>query len=159
MPTLAWWPGTIQPGTETSETAIGIDIVPTMLDFAEIQTDVRFDGVSIKPVLLGGELAPRTLFWRNSGLSPTARSLDCRDSSKAIRDGKWKLIASPYYERLELYDLEADLAESTNVAARHPERVARMKAKLQAWEQEMVALLPYKILPQDQRRTRGRQRD
>lgn len=148
VPTIAWWPGTIKPNTVTAETGIGIDIFPTMLDLAGIETDLDLDGVSLKPVLFGGELEPRKLFWRNSGLSPSAKTLDCKDSPKAIRDGNWKLVASAYYKKLELFDLETDVGEKTDLAAKYPERVAEMKADLVKWESEMIPSLPYRILPQ-----------
>lgn len=86
VPTLAWWPGTIKANTVTKETAIGIDILPTLLDLAEIAPPkIRpFDGVSLKPVLLGKPLAPRKLYWRTSGLSPVAKTLEGPDTPKAL---------------------------------------------------------------------------
>lgn len=159
VPTVAWWPGTIKAGTETGETAISIDIVPTMMDLADIKTRQKFDGVSLKPVLTGGALAPRKLFWRKGGLSPFSSSWDCKDSDKAIRDGKWKLVAKPYYKSVMLYDLENDLGESKNLAAAHPERVAQMKADLMKWETEIIGTLPYNILTEEEFKTKNRQRN
>jgi len=150
VPTIAWWPGKIKPGSVTKETAIGIDIVPTMIDLAGIKTDQKFDGVSIKPVLMGGELADRKLYWRTGGLSPYSKVAEGKDSPKAIRHGKWKLVATPYYKEIMLYDLDADIGESKNLASQYPERVASMKADLVKWEQEMLPTLPYKILKQDE---------
>jgi len=48
---------------------------------------------------------------------------------RAIRDGRWKLIAAP---EIELYDLGADPTEQRNLAARHPEIAARLTAQLPA---------------------------
>jgi hypothetical protein len=44
-----------------------------------------------------------------------------------VRQGKWKLV-SRYREEWELYDLEADRTELTNLAARHPGKAARVGA-------------------------------
>ena len=49
-----------------------------------------------------------------------------------------------------LFDLESDLSEKHDLAVQHPDRVARMKADLMKWEDEVVAGLPYRILPEDQ---------
>lgn len=151
VPTLAWWPGTIKAKTVTQETAIGIDILPTILDLVGIDPPAGhpFDGISIKPALLGGKLPQRKLYWRVGGLSPFSKSLDCRDSAKAIRDGKWKLVALPYYKKVMLYDLDNDLREKNNLASQYPERVAAMKKDLMAWEEKMIPNLPYNIVPAD----------
>ena len=148
VPTVAWWPGVIQPGTLTDETGIFIDILPTLTDLAGIDTgNTPLDGVSLKPVLTGESLTARKLYWRNSGLSPHAKDLNCQDSHKAIRDGKWKLVASPYYEELELFDLEKDLSETTDLSGRYPDRVKTMEAELLCWEKEVSVGLPYRICP------------
>jgi arylsulfatase A-like enzyme len=50
----------------------------------------------------------------------------------AVREGNWKLIpAGPKQSQVELFDLGQDLAETTNVAARHPEVVARLQTLLE----------------------------
>lgn len=149
VPTIAWWPKTIEAGKETTQTGIGIDVFPTMLDIADIETDgLALDGTSLMPVFKGQQLEPRKLFWRNSGLNPNSKTLDCPDSPKAIRDGKWKLVASPGYQQLELFDLESDLGEKNDLSEKFPDRVETMKADLIAWEMEMLPTLPYKVSEQ-----------
>jgi arylsulfatase A-like enzyme len=83
------------------------------------------DGVSLRPLLLGtAPTGPRRLYW----------------NGRAMRDGPWKLVvprkdgASPM-----LFDLDADLGETRNVAAEHPERVRRMMAALAAWRADVDA--------------------
>ncbi|MFK7850468.1 MAG: sulfatase-like hydrolase/transferase [Akkermansiaceae bacterium] len=146
VPTIAWWPKTIAANSETAETAIGIDIFPTLLELTNISSDkISFDGTSLLPVFKGGKLEPRKLYWRNSGLSPSRKELTGPDSPKAVRDGPWKLVASPGYRQLELFNLDEDLGEKNDLSKKFPERTQQMMADLKTWEAEMIKSLPYKI--------------
>jgi arylsulfatase A-like enzyme len=64
---------------------------------------------------------------------------------RAILDGRFKLVIhdggkSPA-PRVELFDLEADPAEATNLAGRHPERVHQLQTSLRAWQQSVLRSL------------------
>jgi len=125
VPAIAWWPGKIEPGRKTDQLCISLDLMPTMLDMAGIDSnsDRQFDGVSLVPLLLEGQsLEPRQLYW--NGL--------------AMREGPWKLIATANRKRTELYNLDVDLLETTNVADAHPERVDRMLNALAAWKRDVA---------------------
>jgi len=118
VPAIAWWPGKILPGTESSQLAISLDLMPTMLDLADaaLPPGHRLDGVSLRPLLLRGkELGDRKLFW----------------NGKAMRDGRWKLVTNGKTPRL--YDLAADIGETVDLAAKHPDRAKEMAAAVQAW--------------------------
>ena len=58
--------------------------------------------------------AAAPLFWEHEG-------------NAAVRIGKWKLVRK-YPDAWELYDMEADRTEMHDLAAQHPERVARHDA-------------------------------
>ena len=64
--------------------------------------------------------------------------------ASAIRAGDWKLIH--YYEddRMELFNLKTDPAETKNLAATHPARVKALREKLDAWRKETDAKAPTK---------------
>ena len=55
----------------------------------------------------------------------------------AIREGKWKLVFSKS-EKLELYDLEADIGEKNDLADQHQEVVQRLQEKFKAWRNQMA---------------------
>jgi len=55
----------------------------------------------------------------------------------AIRDGNWKLLCAYDGTGPQLYDLATDRAETTNVAARHPDRVQQLTARVLAWHRSL----------------------
>ncbi len=102
---IASWPGHIKAGTETSETSITLDVMPTLLDYAAVEapTDRPLDGTSLRPVLEAtGSLKPRALFWQHG-------------QGIAVRRKNWKLVKLGN-KPAQLFDLATDLAEKTNVA-------------------------------------------
>ncbi|MEN6323609.1 MAG: sulfatase [Proteiniphilum sp.] len=139
VPLLIQYPGCENPGTTCDVPVIGTDFYPTFLDMAGIPlapTQHR-DGVSIKPLLNGKNIASRALYWHyphygNQGGEP----------SSIIRDGDWKLIH--YYEdgRNELYNLRTDIAETEPLNTKYPGKVDSLSKKLTGWLTEVNALYP-----------------
>ncbi len=132
-------PGVTRPGSICDTPVISTDFFPTLLDLAGLPPEpaAHRDGVSLLPLLKGGRLARGPLFWHyphygNQGGAPGG----------AVRDGDWKLVE--WYEdgRLELFNLREDLGEAANLAAREPEKVRSLHAKLKAWRAEVGALMP-----------------
>jgi len=122
---IAYWPGHIEPGTVTGETAITLDVMPTVLALAgasdTISKDRPLDGIDISPLLLESKpLPPRPLFW----------------NGRAIRDGDWKLISDG--GKYQLFNLREDLSETTDLADRHPDRVEAMKKTLARWSEDVA---------------------
>ena len=118
---------------------------------AKPATGQVFDGVSLLPVFKGGTLPDRALFWHyphygNQGGAPGA----------AIRRGDWKLIEWFEDGRAELFNLAADLGETKDLAAQEPQRVAQMRAELQAWQKEVGAKFPAKNPNHDPGKPDGR---
>ena len=129
VPGLAWWPGVIAAGT-AGATMTSIDLAATVLDVADVlpPEDRPLDGVSLLPHLLGGA-APddRPLFWAYQQARRPVEQL-------AVREGPWKLIVNgPDGPEVGLYNLDDDLAETTNLAPDQPDRVAEMRAALDDW--------------------------
>ena len=123
VPAIAWWPGRIERGSRCEELCSSLDVMPTMFELAGLDapTDRPFDGESLLPRLRGERRdRPRQLFWLG----------------RAMRDGRWKLVVQK--DRALLFDLSEDLGERRDVADRHPERVARMRAALAEWREDVA---------------------
>ena len=75
VPAIAWWPGKIEPGSSLKPTAISLDVMPTVLDLADVSVPAghRLDGISLASVLVEGhEIGSRQLFWNGRAMA-TAR--------------------------------------------------------------------------------------
>lgn len=128
-PMIVRWPGRIQADTVTHAVSHVVDLMPTFLDLAGVSYPKQFsgnailpmEGTSLKPVLLGSkERHQRELGWYLYG-------------SRAYRAGKWKLVWGVTAKRWELYDMEADRTETSDLAADHPELVQKLAAAWQTW--------------------------
>lgn len=125
VPAIAYWPGKIAAGVITDETSMSMDLFATMIDLAKgrLPAGSALDGVSLTPVLLKGQTLPqRTLFWQHKNL-------------KAVRKAAWKLVVDK--DKIYLFNLEKDLAESTDLAELYPAIVKKLMAELNAWQQDV----------------------
>ena len=120
VPTLTWWPGTIPAGKVSHEIAATIDLLPSLatLTGARIPDDRTIDGKNALDVLLGktGAKSPHPILYYEV---------------EGIRRGKWKMVNGKR-KKPELYDLESDLGEKTNLAAKRPGILRELKALLGA---------------------------
>ena len=116
------------------------DVLPTLLDLAEVQANRSFDGMSLAPVLRGEAEVPedRILIVNYSRMpgfvnypTPYAQSILTRDHA-AVLFKRWRLL-----EDRELYDLESDPLQERNVLDQHPEVVKRMREHLYRWWDEV----------------------
>src|SRR5439155_5291082 len=101
----------------SDEVAWFADFLPTAAELAGAKPPAEFDGTSLVPALLGrGKLGDRTLYWEfhEGGFK------------QAVRMGDWKAIRLAPRTALQLYDIVHDPSESQNVAADHPEVVAKV---------------------------------
>ena len=131
-PTIAWWPGHVPAGSVNDAVAGTIDLLPTFVALAggTVPASPVIDGRDITPILLGqSKESAREAHYYFSGYD-----------LQAVRQGRWKLALVPQPEGnnvkkspklaagLRLYDLDAEIGEQTDVAAQHPEVVAKLKA-------------------------------
>ena len=139
VPFIISAPGVAKPGSVCHTPVISTDFYPTLLQLAglPLMPEQHQDGVSLVPLLRGGDLPSRDLFWHyphyaNQGAGPCA----------AIRSGDWKLVE--WYEdgRLELFNLSDDLSEAKNLATEEAGRVKQLHARLVAWRNEVNAVMP-----------------
>lgn len=129
VPFLVCWPAQLKPG-ESQAVVSSLDILPTVLAASGLPAprDKPLDGINLMPVLSGEAAAPvRHLFWSSGS----------EEGWWAIRAGDWKLVGEQ--SRVSLFDLAKDLAESTDLAAQMPDKVAGLTALHDAWLAGMAA--------------------
>lgn len=142
VPAIARWPGRIPAGAASDVLATAMDVLPTVarLAGASPPADRVLDGRDIWPILSDqpGAVSPHEVFPYYVG-----------EELRAVRSGRWKLMFPHGYESIHgaalrtdtfqgtyapatigmaLFDLEADVGETTDVAADHPEVVERLLA-------------------------------
>ena len=132
VPLIARWPGRIPAGGVVDAPAIAYDVFPTFVRLAggEVPADRVYDGQDLWPVLSGeGVLERRRPFvWVYL------------DNVTAMRDGRWKLHVAHRDKALtppELYDLDADPAESRPVNDAHPDVLQRMLEAVRAFQADI----------------------
>jgi arylsulfatase A-like enzyme len=122
---------------------IGVDLFPTLLEMAGQKgtASKTVDGVSLVPLLRGnGALQRDELFWHYPHYQHY--QLGGTTPYGAIRKGDFKLIEFFDDMRVELYNLKEDLGEKQDLAARLPEKVEQLRARLHAWRKEVGAQMP-----------------
>lgn len=121
VPMVVRWPGKVAPGTTSNLPWAFWDFLPTAAELAGCQPPQRLDGISVVPAILGHQGQPQHqwLYWEfHEG-----------GSSQAVRTGPWKAIR-PWGGHLQLYNLQTDLGESSDVSQRNPDLVAAIEAYL-----------------------------
>lgn len=138
-PLIVRWPAKIAPGSVSAEPVSSPDYFPTFLEAAGVEkpAGLRLDGASLIPVFSGGRLPERSLYWHyphygNQGGAPAS----------AIRKGNYKLIHWFEDDQVELFDLAADLGETTDLAASRPDLTESLGAELKSWLAEVDAKYP-----------------
>ncbi len=130
VPFIARWPGKIKPGTTNNEIICLTDLIATAAAIvgAELPCNAAEDSYNVLPALLGEKLD-----------KPIREATVHHDfyGRFAIRQGQWKLIV-PLNDRqkLELYDVEKDISETTDVAGQHVEIVRRLSELLKKYKRE-----------------------
>lgn len=131
VPMIARWPAGIAAGGVTSALSSNLDFLPTFaaLSGADLPP-AEYDGKDISAVLRHGAPSPHDeiVLFDNANVA-------------AIRTADWKYVARSYYRRFDidlgahnyplLFNVSADPGETYNVAARHPEALADMRARFE----------------------------
>jgi len=131
VPFVAQWRGHLPEGKVFDHPVSSLDIFPTAVAAAgaQLPADRKLDGVNLLPHLLGqtSEAPHERLFWRTGG-----------GSAFAVREGRYKMLqiaaGGP-----ELYDLESDLSEKTDLADARRDLVEKMLKAYEQWNKELMA--------------------
>jgi arylsulfatase A-like enzyme len=139
VPFLVRWKGQLPAGKVYDHPVIQLDIHPTALAAAgvAVKPEWQLDGVDLLPFLRGKNAAPphAALYWRFG-------------EQMAIRSGDWKLVRpdlatdAPFGNiapRPMLFNLARDVGETTDLAAKHPEKVKELQGRWQKWNAGLTA--------------------
>ena len=113
VPTIAWWPGTIQGGGSNNAHWYFGDFMATASELAGVKVPTGIDSESFVGVLHGKKKVRKNpLYWEFYE----------KGSAQAVRFGKWKAIRKPMFTgEVELYDMSNDPGEKTDYAQRRPD--------------------------------------
>ncbi|MEM7384348.1 MAG: sulfatase [Verrucomicrobiota bacterium] len=136
VPCIMRWPGTIPAGTVCTEIAATIDLMPTLASICggSLPAGRRIDGKNIWPLMAGetGAKTPHEAYFFYKG-----------QRLESIRSGPWKMRLRPRNRKkhqtagAELYNLENDIRETTNLAGERPVVVKKLKAVMEAFDREL----------------------
>jgi arylsulfatase A-like enzyme len=128
VPLIIWGPGRV-PVVQSRAMVALVDVLPTLLEVLGLPEAGTVNGRSLLPLMRGDTSVHRDAIMLSEATW---------QASRGVRTERWKFIKylqTTIYGRdgVELYDLAADPAEQTNVAAQHPEVVADLSDRLQHW--------------------------
>ncbi len=136
-PFIAYWPKFIRSGSKSQYIGAFWDLLPTFAELAGTKAPLGIDGLSIAGVLTG-KAKPQTheyLYWE----------FHEQGGKQAIRQGKWKAVRLNVIQHptapIELYDLEKDPSETTNLASAFPEKAQELSLLM------LKAHLPSALFP------------
>jgi arylsulfatase A-like enzyme len=122
-PLIARWPGHVKAGAVSGHAGAFWDVAPTLCELTGAENLPDIDGISFLPTLLGtGRQEEHDhLYWEYHG----------GGGALAVRMGKWKALRRGVKKNpdapVEIYDLASDESESSDVAAQHPDLVAKAR--------------------------------
>ncbi len=137
VPTIAWWPGQVKPGSQSGHVGYFGDWMATAAELAGATMPQGCDSLSFASALLGQETKQREhefLYWEfhEGGFTQAA-----------LYQGRWKGIRQGSPDaRVTLYDLQHDLGEKTDVAAKHPDIATRIGAYLHTARSDSADWMP-----------------
>ena len=144
VPFIARWPSVIPAGSHSTEPAMNIDLLPTILDFADITPpdDRTIDGRSISGMLTAQQSSPHEFLY-----------LFNRDRIAGVRMGQWKLVVESFYRGAVLvsfdnpdsyyapngllFDLEKDPSETYSYTREYPDIAEKLRTHLIKGQQEL----------------------
>jgi arylsulfatase A-like enzyme len=148
VPLFLRWPAGLPKGRVVDEVVQSLDVMPTLLELSGLPAPEGIQGQSLTPLMReagdGRNWKPRPAITEKAITDQQAPGPPPHDTEiYAINDGQWKLVHNRARPRggpeFELYDFVKDPLNKTDVAAEHPEVVARLAKALEGWRQMAAA--------------------
>jgi len=138
VPSFWRWPAAIRGDRDVSALAAHVDVFPTLIDALGLRVDApareQVEGRSLAPFFRADSVEwPRRTLITHVGRWPRGKRDEFKFKGASIRDDRFALVND-----VELYDLQADPGQATNVIDAHPDVVARLRAEYEAWWKAML---------------------
>ncbi len=143
VPAFWRWPGSLPEGVDLPQHTAHIDVLPTLCEIAGVELPAAvekvLEGRSLVPLLANKNAAwPDRPLVTHRGRWPRGQAAAHAFDNCRLREGRWSLVnVQNKPDAWELYDIEADPGEQTNVAAEHPKVVKRLAAAYETWWQRV----------------------
>jgi arylsulfatase len=135
VPSFWHWPGTLPEGVDVPAVTAHIDVLPTFCELAGVGLPEDVEGRSLVPLLRDAAAPwPDRMLVTHLGRWDRGRAATSAYANCRVREGRWQLVNTKNRrESWELYDVSADPGEARDVAAAHPDVVARLAVAYDAW--------------------------
>lgn len=128
-PMIVRYPGVTRPGAVSSAPWYFADVLPTLAAIAGAPAPKDIDGVSVLP-LLQGKSQPEhpPMYWEFNNWNQRAGRIAPQPQAQALRHGRYKVVRPKPNAPVELYDLQSDPNETTDLAAQEPGVLRKLSA-------------------------------
>lgn len=139
VPLIFHWPGVAGANATSDVPAISMDLFPTFVAGCGLTVPAKHvvDGVNVLPALKGGRIDHRTLYWHYPHYHPGGAT-----PYSAIWEGGFRLVEFHETGKAELYDLENDVGEKSDLVHVLPDKVKEFRLKLTDWRKAVGAQMP-----------------
>lgn len=139
VPCFWRWKDVLPQGVDVSALTAHVDFLPTLCELTgtKLPEKVSLDGRSLVPLLKDHKAKwEDRLLITHVGRWPQGKQADAKFSQCAIRNSRFKLVNNS-----ELYDLQNDPSETTNLISKHPEVVTQLRESYELWWKEIQSAL------------------
>ncbi len=139
VPMIISGPGVMSPGSRSGVPVVSMDLMPTVASWVGAsKLPAIQDGKSLDSLIRSGQKPDRNaLFWHY----PHYANQGGRPGGVVLKDG-WKLVEFYENQRRELFHLEKDTGESSNLSAAQPGKVEELARILADWRAGVGARMP-----------------
>jgi uncharacterized sulfatase len=137
------WPGQVPGGVQRDDLVSGLDVYPTILDYAGVPVPPGRLGLDLRPAVEEGAPVGRSeLIGYMAGVRPHLErpggsSPDAGTEAYFLRDPRWHYVWYPKIGDDQLYDLVEDPNEKRNLVAEQPERWREFRRRIDAWREAL----------------------
>jgi arylsulfatase A-like enzyme len=145
VPTIACWPGMIPAGSRSKQLGMTMDLLPTLaaIGRCKLPAGRKLDGINLADVLTQQKTKERGMVFWEKPVQVWMKKFHLRQW--AVRDGKWSAVQERNNAPMRLYNLETDPGQKRDLAKKHPNQLARMKAAFGVWKKDVYNDSPWKL--------------